>query len=162
MFRSIAVVLFAALPLLQLTCAIDISHYKNVQLEFHEKDGVPRTKLLGSNPEERGPGFIGDLTIGQRYADETIFRRVIEFENPTSTVQGTTLSLSISNGVIHYISARNSHGSYAVICDNPNALGESKSSINLRVPPNSTAMISLIIAAHGQVHRKSNSYMIMD
>ncbi|KOC59542.1 hypothetical protein WH47_09064 [Habropoda laboriosa] len=162
MFRSIAVVLFTALPLLQAACAIDISQYKNVQLEFNDNDGVPRTKLLGLNPEERGPGFIGDLVVGQRYSDETIFRRVIEFENPTSTVQGTTLSLSISNGVIHYISARNAQGSYGVICDNPNVLGASKSSINLRVPPNSTAMLSLIIAAHSQVQRKSKSYMVQD
>lgn len=44
--------------------------------------------------------FIGDLVLGKRYADETIFRRVIELENPTDTVQSTTLNMSVSDGKI--------------------------------------------------------------
>ncbi|KOX75056.1 hypothetical protein WN51_12741 [Melipona quadrifasciata] len=97
----------------------------------------------GSYPEERGPVFIGDLIAGQRYADETVFRRVIEFNNPTNTVQGTTLDVSVSSGAIHYISARNVQGSQAVVCGNSNALGASKTSISLRVPPNSLATLNM-------------------
>lgn len=48
--------------------------------------------------EPRVAGFIGNLEIGKRYADETVFRRVIEFNNPTSSVQSTTLTLTVTNG----------------------------------------------------------------
>lgn len=43
-------------------------------------------------------GFIGNLEIGRRYPEETVFRRVIEFNNPTNTVQSSTLTLTVNNG----------------------------------------------------------------
>ncbi|XP_076656127.1 uncharacterized protein LOC143360860 [Halictus rubicundus] len=144
MSRSIFT-LFAALALLQAASAVDVSKHKNIRLEFAANDGVPQTKLAG---DERGTGFIGDLTVGRHFADETVFRRVIEFENPTNVIQSSTLNLSVSNGVIHYVSARNNQGSYAVVCDNPSSLGTSGGSINLRVPPTSTSVLSLTIASH--------------
>lgn len=49
-------------------------------------------------PDTYVAGFIGNLEIGRRYPDETIFRRVIEFNNPTNTVQSSTLTLTVSNG----------------------------------------------------------------
>lgn len=42
--------------------------------------------------------FIGNIEIGRRYADETVFRRVIVFNNPTDRVQSTTLTMSVTNG----------------------------------------------------------------
>ncbi|XP_060820576.1 uncharacterized protein LOC132909658 [Bombus pascuorum] len=148
MFRSIAAVFIVALPLLQAASAIDISQDKNIRVELTSNDAVQQTKSVSSYPEERGPLFIGDLTAGQRYADETVFRRVIEFNNPTNTIQSSTLDVSVTSGVIHYISARNVQGSQAVVCGNPNALGGSKTSINLRVPPNSLATLNMVVAAH--------------
>ncbi|KAK9298767.1 hypothetical protein QLX08_008019 [Tetragonisca angustula] len=148
MFRSIAGVLIVALSLHQAAFAIDVSQDKNVRVEFTSNDAVQQTKSVGSYPEERGPIFIGDLIAGQRYADETVFRRVIEFNNPTNTIQGTTLDVSVSSGAIHYISARNVQGSQAVVCGNSNALGASKTSISLRVPPNSLATLNMVVAAH--------------
>jgi len=44
------------------------------------------------------PGFIGNLEIGTRYADESVFHRVIEFNNPTSRVQSASITLSVRNG----------------------------------------------------------------
>lgn len=52
--------------------------------------------------EERVPGFVGDFMLGQRYADETVFQRIIEFENPTNAIQSTTFKLSVSNGKLYY------------------------------------------------------------
>ncbi|XP_031834363.2 uncharacterized protein LOC116427766 [Nomia melanderi] len=150
MSRSIFI-LFAALALLQAASAIDVSKYKNVRLDFGDNDIVPKTKLLGAG-EERVPAFIGDLTLGQRYADETVFQRIVEFENPTNTVQSTTFNLSVSSGVIHYVSAKNSQGSYSVICG-PSNLGTPQTSINVRVPPTSTTVIRMTIAAHSQFLR---------
>lgn len=49
-------------------------------------------------PDTYAAGFIGNLEIGRRYSDETIFRRVIEFNNPTNTVQSSTLTLTVTNG----------------------------------------------------------------
>ena len=148
MFPSIVSILFAALALLQVSSAVDISKYKNIRLEFTSSDGETQTKLLG---DDRGAGFIGDFSAGQRYSDEIIFRRVVEFENPTNMVQSTTLNLSVSNAIIHYVSARNAVGSYAVVCNESNSLGSSKGSITLRVPPNSTSSLTLLIAAHSQL-----------
>ncbi|XP_015439654.1 PREDICTED: uncharacterized protein LOC107194523 [Dufourea novaeangliae] len=142
---------FVALAVLQAASAVDISKYKSVRLEFNESHMVLKTKLLGGG-DERASGFIGDLFVGQRYADEIVFRRVVEFDNPTNTVQTTSLNLSITNGVIHYVSARNNPGSYAVACNDPSSLGSSQSSIHLRVPPNSKSMLTLTIAAHNQVY----------
>lgn len=60
----------------------------------------------------------------------------------------TIYMVSFLTGAIHYISARNVQGSQAVVCGNPNALGGSKTSINLRVPPNSLATLNMVVAAH--------------
>ncbi|XP_076288588.1 uncharacterized protein LOC143213030 [Lasioglossum baleicum] len=144
MSRSIFT-LFAALAVFQVVSAVDVSKNKSIRLEFGDNDGIPKAKLAG---DERGTGFIGDLTVGRRYADETVFRRVIEFENPTNVIQSSILNLSITNGAIHYVSARNNQGSFAVVCDNPSTLGQSSGSINLRVPPTSTSVLSLTIASH--------------
>ncbi|CAL7933837.1 unnamed protein product [Xylocopa violacea] len=148
MSRSIAAVAIAALALLQAVSAIDVSQNKNVRLEFGTGDVVQKTRLLDSSPDERAPLFIGDLIVGQRLPDETVFRRVIEFNNPTNVIQTTTLDVSVTNGIIHYINARNVQNSQAVVCGNANTLGSSKSSINLRVLPNSLATLTLTVAAH--------------
>ena len=57
-------------------------------------------------------------------------------------------AISFLTGAIHYISARNVQGSQAVVCGNSNALGASKTSISLRVPPNSLATLNMVVAAH--------------
>lgn len=49
-------------------------------------------------PNIRAAGFIGNLEIGRRYSDETVFHRVMEFENPTNTVRSITLTLTVTNG----------------------------------------------------------------
>ncbi|XP_076239522.1 uncharacterized protein LOC143182431 [Calliopsis andreniformis] len=147
MFRLIGVVLVVALALHQATAAIDVSKQKNVPLEFSNSDVVPKNRLKSEFPEERGAGFIGDLTVGQRYADEVVFRRTIEYNNPTQIVQSSVLNLSIMNGAISYISARNAPGSYAVVCDDPSSLGSSRGAIKIRVPPNSKSSLTLIIAS---------------
>ncbi|KZC04026.1 hypothetical protein WN55_01287 [Dufourea novaeangliae] len=92
---------FVALAVLQAASAVDISKYKSVRLEFNESHMVLKTKLLGGG-DERASGFIGDLFVGQRYADEIVFRRVVEFDNPTNTVQTTSLNLSITNGKLFH------------------------------------------------------------
>ncbi|XP_076172814.1 uncharacterized protein LOC143149382 [Ptiloglossa arizonensis] len=150
MFRPIVGVLCVALAV---ASAVDISQVKTIRVDFDGSDGVPRTKLLGTEKAELGPGFIGDIYLGQRYADETIFRRVVEFENPTDVVQGTTLNLSIANGIIHFVSMRNNPGSYAVVCDDATSLGTSKTNIKLRVNPQSSASLILTIAAHSAQQR---------
>ncbi|OAD54128.1 hypothetical protein WN48_08361 [Eufriesea mexicana] len=152
MFRSIVSVLIVAVALVH-AAVIDVSQEKNVHLEFTSNEEEQQTKSLGPYPEERGPLFIGDLVAGQRYADETVFRRVIEFNNPTNTIQATTLDVSVTSGSIHYLSARNVQGSQAVVCGHPNELGRSKTSINLRVPPNSLATLNLLVAAHDRTKR---------
>ncbi|XP_017887822.1 uncharacterized protein LOC108629576 [Ceratina calcarata] len=147
MFQRLIVVFIACQILVQ-AYGIDVSRDKNVQLQLNNNDALPKTKLLANSPEERGPGFIGDLVFGQRYADETVFRRVIEFNNPSNVVQATTLDVSVTSGAIHYLSARNVQGSHAVVCGNSNVLGSSRTSISLRVLPNSLATLNLIVAAH--------------
>lgn len=49
-------------------------------------------------PNSYAAGFIGNFEIGRRYPDETIFRRRVEFNNPTNTVQSSTLTLTVNNG----------------------------------------------------------------
>ncbi|XP_076628658.1 uncharacterized protein LOC143345429 [Colletes latitarsis] len=145
MFRSIVAVLFVALALLQATSAVDISKYKNIRLELNDNDAVPNTRLFG---DERAQGFIGDIQIGQRYSDENVFRRLVEFDNPTDVVQTSTLNLSVSNGVIHYVNARNQPNSYAVACVDSTNVGTPGKGINFRVAPRSKAALTLIVAAH--------------
>ncbi|XP_012343262.1 uncharacterized protein LOC100867323 isoform X2 [Apis florea] len=146
MFRTIAVVLVVALPLIQAS-SIDISQRSKYHLEFTSKDAVQQTK---SNPllGERASGFIGDLTIGSHRSDEQVFYREIEVNNPDSRVGFLELKLSVTNGILHYVSAVNYSGSQAVVCDKPNTLGGSEGLINIRLQGNSKAILSLIIAAH--------------
>ncbi|XP_071573612.1 uncharacterized protein [Temnothorax nylanderi] len=148
MSRPIVVAL-AILGLLQAATAIDLSQTKNVQVDFSERDIVPKTALKSLVPETHAAsGFIGNLEIGRRYADESVFRRVIEFNNPTNTVQSSTLSLTVTNGIIHYISVVNDSGSYAVICDEPGTLGKSRANINIRASANTKSYLTIVVAAH--------------
>ncbi|KYM78372.1 PREDICTED: uncharacterized protein LOC105621509 [Atta cephalotes] len=149
MSRPIVVLALAILGLLQTVAAVDLSQTKNVQIDFTEKDIVPKTALKNLLPETyAATGFIGNIEIGRRYADETVFRRVIVFNNPTDRVQSTTLTLSVTNGILHYTSVVNDNGSYAVACDEPTTLGSSKGKINIRGAPNTRSSITIIAAAH--------------
>ncbi|XP_029662778.1 uncharacterized protein LOC115235255 [Formica exsecta] len=148
MSRPIVVVL-AVLAFLQASSAsVDLSETKNVLIEFADKDVVPKTALKNLVPNTYVAGFIGNLEIGRRYSDETIFRRVIEFNNPTNIVQSSTLTLTVTNRILHYISVVNDNGSYAVICDEPNTLGSSRGNINIRASPNTKSYLTIITAVH--------------
>ncbi|XP_070151976.1 uncharacterized protein [Polyergus mexicanus] len=148
MSRPIVVVL-AVLTFLEASSAsVDLSETKNILIEFADKDVVPKTALKNLVPNTYVAGFIGNLEIGRRYSDETIFRRVIEFNNPTNTVQSSTLTLTVTNRILHYISVMNDNGSYAVICDEPNTLGSSRGNINIRASPNTKSYLTIITAVH--------------
>nr|ADX36407.1 hypothetical protein [Brachymyrmex patagonicus]ADX36412.1 transcriptional regulator for cysteine regulon [Brachymyrmex patagonicus] len=147
MSRSIVLVL-AVLAFLQASSAVDLSETKNVQIAFTDEDVVPKTMLKSLIPNTYVAGFIGNIEIGTRYPDETIFRRVVEFNNPTNTVQTSTLTLTVTNGIFHYLSVVNDNGSYAVICDEPNTLGSSRARINIRGSPNTRSYLTIVAAVH--------------
>ncbi|XP_012216305.1 uncharacterized protein [Linepithema humile] len=147
MSRLIIVVL-GVLVLLQMVSAIDLSTTKNVEIAFADTDTVPKTALKNLLPNSYAAGFIGNLEIGRRYPDETIFRRVIEFDNPTNTVQSSTLTLTVTNGIIHYVSVVNESGSYAVVCDEVNTLGSSRGNINIRAAAKTKSYLTVITAVH--------------
>ncbi|CAL1677182.1 unnamed protein product [Lasius platythorax] len=143
------VVVFAVLALLQASSAIDLSETKNVQIQFADEDIVPKTALKSLVPDTyAASGFIGNLEIGRRYPEETVFRRVIEFNNPTNTVQSSTLTLTVNNGILHYVSVVNDSGSYAVVCDEPNTLGSSRGNINIRASANTKSYLTIVAAVH--------------
>lgn len=99
-------------------------YYQNISVHYQKKDYIynkdysRRTllkKFLGAIIEKSmsyaifvqknlvpdiraAAGFIGNLEIGRRYSDETVFHRVMEFENPTKYVQSITLTLTVTNG----------------------------------------------------------------
>ncbi|XP_024938316.1 uncharacterized protein LOC107265070 isoform X1 [Cephus cinctus] len=112
-----------------------------------ERYGSPEdsSRLTEADAETR---FIGDLVIGQRQQEETLFWRSLEIDNPTNDVYGQEIALAVTNGVIHYISVINDRGSYAVACDRPYALGSSRSSFNIRVTPNSHSYVTVVVGAH--------------
>ncbi|XP_020289645.1 uncharacterized protein LOC109857585 [Pseudomyrmex gracilis] len=148
MSRAI-VVAFAILALLQAASAnSDISKVKNIQIDLTEKDIVPKTTLKNLESNTFTGGFIGNIEIGQRFPDEVVLRRVIEFENPTNNVQSTTITLTANRGIIHYVRILNDPGSYAVICDEPNSLGSSRGNFNIRVSPRTKSTLTVIAAAH--------------
>ncbi|XP_019882595.1 uncharacterized protein LOC105249593 [Camponotus floridanus] len=144
------VVALAVLAFLQASTStsVDLSKTKNVLIELADEDIVPKTALKSLVPETYVAGFIGNLEIGRRYPDETIFRRVIEFNNPTTTVQSNTLTLTVTNGILHYISVINDSGSYAVVCDEPNTLGSSRGNINIRASPKTKSYLTVVTAVH--------------
>ncbi|XP_072758418.1 uncharacterized protein [Anoplolepis gracilipes] len=149
MSRPIVVAL-AVLAFLQASSAsvLDLSTTKNILIQFADEDVVPKTALKSLVPNTYVAGFIGNLEIGRRYPDETIFRRVIEFNNPTNVIQSSTLMLTVNNGVLHYVSVVNDNGSYAVVCDEPNTLGSSRGNINIRASPNTKSYLTVIAAVH--------------
>ncbi|KAH0948581.1 hypothetical protein HN011_001700 [Eciton burchellii] len=148
MARMIVITLLAILALLLPARAIDLSKSKNIQLEFADTDVVPKTALKGLTSDVYGNGFIGNLELGRRYSDETVFRRVVEFHNPSNAVASNTLTMSVNNGIIHYISVVNDNGSYAVVCGEPNSLGSSRSNINIRTFSNTKSYLTITVAAH--------------
>jgi hypothetical protein len=56
------------------------------------------TLQKGLTSDVYGNGFIGNLELGRRYSDETVFRRVVEFHNPSNAVASNTLTMSVNNG----------------------------------------------------------------
>lgn len=120
-----------------------------IHVDLTDKDIVSSSELSRvAGSDERETGFIGDLIIGLRRSDETIFRRTVQVSNPTKRVYRTTISLNVNNGIIHHLSVFNERGSYAVVCDEPYTLGNTRSSFNVRVPPNTESTLTLIVAAH--------------
>ncbi|XP_016908773.1 uncharacterized protein LOC107995649 [Apis cerana] len=147
MFRTIAVVLAVALPLIQAS-SIDISQRSKYHLEFTSKDAVQQSKSLNPLLGERASEFIGDLSIGSHRSDEQLFYRELELNNPNSAVGSLELKLSVKNGILHYVGVANNPGSQAVVCDKSNILGSSEGIINIRLQGNSKANLFLVIAAH--------------
>ncbi|XP_012276264.1 uncharacterized protein LOC105697484 [Orussus abietinus] len=142
------VILVLAIVLRDFTCAEAERKVNFRNVEFTETDVAPENELTKLAKYNRGEAFIGDLVIGNRRADETVFWRTVEISNPTDEVYSTVITASVNHGVIHYLSAVNNQGSYAVACDEPYTLGTSKSSFKVRVVPNSKSTLSLVIAAH--------------
>ncbi|XP_053979875.1 uncharacterized protein LOC128889647 [Hylaeus anthracinus] len=145
MFRPIVAALLVNLALLQIASAVDVSKYKNIRLEFNDKDAVPKQRLFGVG-EERGRGFIGDIVVGPRLDGEYVFRRQVDFNNPTDEVETSVLNLSVSRGNIHHISARNGPNSFAVVCINSSNAGSPGSSVSIRLAPQSRASLTLTVA----------------
>ncbi|EZA61044.1 hypothetical protein X777_08256 [Ooceraea biroi] len=56
--------------------------------------------------------------------------------------------MSVTNGIIHYVSVVNDNGSYAVTCGESNSLGSSRSNINIRASPNTKSYLTIVVAAH--------------
>lgn len=77
--------------LLHFYCLFILFLYLHFRKKFHLKD----TKLRDNKRELR---FIGDLTIGDRHADETIFRRTMEISNPTDQVYSSAVMLNVERG----------------------------------------------------------------
>ncbi|XP_029175779.1 uncharacterized protein LOC114944161 [Nylanderia fulva] len=148
MSRPIVVAIVAIIAFLQASSAIDISQTKNIQIQLSDEDIVPNTALKSLTPNTYAAGFIGNIEIGRRYNEETIFRRVAEFNNPTNNVQSSTLTLTVNNGILHYISVVNESGSYAVVCDEPNTLGSSRGKINIRASANTKSYLTIVAAVH--------------
>ncbi|KAL0102342.1 hypothetical protein PUN28_018698 [Cardiocondyla obscurior] len=149
MSRLIVVALAVLGLLQQAAAAIDLSQSKNIQIDFTQDDIVPKTAVKSLMPEKHAAsGFIGNFEVGTRYADETIFNRDLVFNNPTNTVQSSTLTININNGIIHYLNVENKSGSYAVICGEPGNIGSYRANINIRAGPNTKSYLTLIVAAH--------------
>ncbi|KAF3429727.1 hypothetical protein E2986_03719 [Frieseomelitta varia] len=127
MFRSIAGVLIVALSLHQAAFAIDVSQDKNVRVEFTSNDAVQQTKSVSDLEMVVQPAKL--CQVQAHSISERLFSFVAIDENNS-------------------ISARNVQGSQAVVCGSSNALGASKTSISLRVPPNSLATLNMVVAAH--------------
>ncbi|XP_043270752.1 uncharacterized protein [Venturia canescens] len=127
----------------------DVRKLGDENLLFTQDDALPQHELTRLIEEKRETRFIGDLVVGERRADETIFRRTVEVSNPTEDVYSTAINLSVTNGgIIHYMSMLNEKGSYAVACDEPYSLGKSQSNFYIRVLPNSKSTLTMVVAAH--------------
>ncbi|XP_063990227.1 uncharacterized protein LOC135169296 isoform X1 [Diachasmimorpha longicaudata] len=127
---------------------IDVRVLGDADFRFSSEDAVSVKDLAKQLDDNRAMRFIGDLTIGERQPSETVFSRTIEVSNPTPEVYRTSISVSVDNGIIHYLSVINDPGSYAVACDERYSLGGSRSRFDLRVTPRSENTLTLIIAAH--------------
>ncbi|XP_001608032.1 uncharacterized protein LOC100123179 [Nasonia vitripennis] len=129
--------------------AFDVTEKRVEHIDLTEKDIVKKDEMdFKLRDNKRESRFIGDLVIGERLADETIFRRSVEISNPTDQVYNSAIMLSVERGTIHYVSVNNEKNSYAVACDEPYSLGTSRTSFNVRVPPNTKSQLWLLVAAH--------------
>ncbi|EFN88991.1 hypothetical protein EAI_11784 [Harpegnathos saltator] len=141
MSRSVVVPLvLLALSQAAFATTVDVSKTKTVELQFTDEDIVPKTELKNLVPQTYANGFIGDLEIGSRLRDETIFQRIIVFNNPTDYVQSSELKVN-GPGIVHYINAQNFQGSYAVVCDHSDALGSSRIYLTIRVNPQTKSLL---------------------
>ncbi|XP_011309129.1 uncharacterized protein [Fopius arisanus] len=127
---------------------IDVRVLNDTDFLFTRDDTITAKDLAKRLDDGKAMRFIGDLTIGERQPSETVFTRTIQVSNPTPEVYRTAISVSVDNGIIHYMSVLNEPGSYAVACDEPYSLGGSRTGFNVRVTPRSETVLTLIIAAH--------------
>ncbi|KAK2575685.1 hypothetical protein KPH14_012076 [Odynerus spinipes] len=149
MFRPIFTVVLSAGLLFSVAIAIDVSKTNRTDISLTEDDVVPKTQLKKLLPDsDRRPTSIEDDASGVRYPDEIVYRRILKLDNPTGAIQSTSTELSVNHGLINYVSITNGPNSYAVACIEDSTLGTSRVIIHLRVPPNSSSELMLIVAAH--------------
>ncbi|XP_047357837.1 uncharacterized protein LOC124952277 [Vespa velutina] len=151
MFRSFFLVsLFhVGLVFLTIVSAIDISKTKKTDISLTENDVVEKTQLkqLASSADSSTP-FVGDISTGIRYPNEVVYRRILEFNNPTNGIHSFSITLTVPNGIINYVHVRNDQGSNAVACIDESALESSKVNVHFRIPASSTSYLMLVVAAH--------------
>ncbi|XP_014208843.1 uncharacterized protein LOC106639650 [Copidosoma floridanum] len=149
MVGRVTILLVCSVTLATYAAASGVTKNNRETIYLTDKDIVPKDELGPLLKEAKKEyRFIGDLVIGERHADETIFRRSIEAANPTDQVYSSAVTINVERGTIHYLSVTNEKNSYVVVCDEPYSLGTSRTSFNLRVPPNTKSQLWLLVAAH--------------
>ncbi|XP_015177726.1 PREDICTED: uncharacterized protein LOC107067067 [Polistes dominula] len=150
MFRSIFfVALFHLGFLFSIISTIDISNTKKTDISLSENDIVPKNQLKQLVPSsDRSTSFIGDAFSGNRYPNEVVYRRILQFDNPTTEIHSFSMTLNVPNGIINYVNIMNNQGSYAVACIDESTLESSKVLVHYRIPASSTSNLLLIVAAH--------------
>ncbi|KAL2715164.1 hypothetical protein V1478_014862 [Vespula squamosa] len=128
--------------------AIDVSKTKKTDISLTENDVVPKTQLKQLPSADRSTTFIGDVSAGGRYPNEVVYRRILQFDNPTREIHSLSVTLSVPNGIINYVNVMNNQGSYAVACIDESTLESSNVIVHYRIPASSTSYLMLIVAAH--------------
>ncbi|KAF7392740.1 hypothetical protein HZH66_008573 [Vespula vulgaris] len=151
MFRSSFLVslFLVGLVFSTIVSAIDVSKTKKTDISLTENDVVPKTQLKQLVPSaDRSTTFVGDVSAGGRYPNEVVYRRILQFDNPTGGIHSFSMTLSVPNGIINYVNIMNNQGSYAVACIDESTLESSKVIVHYRIPASSTSYLMLIVAAH--------------
>ncbi|XP_043272440.1 uncharacterized protein [Venturia canescens] len=141
-------------PTLALTAVFVLTNFVLVStqyscVEINRNYNLTEADLARLTASSTTAKFNGDLTVGNRLSNDSLWTLQMTVTNPSSSVISSSCHWGFPPSIkINWMSIINEPGSDAVFCDAAGNLGDRLIAFSVRVNPNSTALFNLYVATY--------------